>query len=147
MQILPAMKATLQIAVYEKMPQDGPLSYAHLTDMYDRATGQHMSYGKLCRWIGWMQCAVVASGSAALEQMKQINASFKGDGPLWRHRERGSDYEVVDHDASLQCSSAPEIERHFEGKTFTVYRSQETGKIFLRPTDEFMDGRFEKIGE
>jgi len=66
-------------------------------------------------------------------------------GEQWRHKKRGTVYEVVTHDASLQFASAPEIEETCDDLTFTVYRSLDTGAMYVRPTEEFMDGRFERV--
>lgn len=77
MHVLPAMEATMKLADPRRMPVEGALSHAHLADMLARARAKDMSYGKLCRWLGWMQCAVAASGCATLEDMKQINMTNK----------------------------------------------------------------------
>lgn len=50
----------------------GPLDMKHLRDMRGRIT-EDMSRGKLGRWLGWAQAAVVASGCATLDDMKEIN--------------------------------------------------------------------------
>lgn len=63
----------------------------------------------------------------------------------WRYKKRGSVYEVLTNSASLQCSAAPEFEDMFEEDDWTVYRNVETGAIWVRPTPEFMDGRFERV--
>lgn len=68
-------------------------------------------------------------------------------GEQWRHKTRGTTYEVVTHSASLQCSAAPDFEEMFDDDTFTVYRSLDTGAMYVRPTPEFMDGRFERMNE
>jgi hypothetical protein len=64
---------------------------------------------------------------------------------LWRHKKRGTVYEIITQDASLQCATWPEMEEMFDDDTFTVYRSINTSAIYVRPTPEFMDGRFEKV--
>lgn len=63
----------------------------------------------------------------------------------WRHKKRGSVYEVVTQAASIQVSAAPDIEERYGHVPWTVYRSIETGLLYLRPTEEFLDGRFERI--
>ena len=63
----------------------------------------------------------------------------------WRHKKRGTVYEVVTDSALLQCSNAPPVEKLFEGDTFTVYRSVDTGAFYVRPTADFLDGRFEQL--
>lgn len=59
----------------ERMPEvDGPTGRAHVTSMLDRVEGDAtMSHGKLCRWLGWIQCALTAHGVADLDTMKQHN--------------------------------------------------------------------------
>ena len=64
---------------------------------------------------------------------------------LWRHKKRGTTYEIIDDSASLQCAAAEEFERMFEDDSWTVYRNINTGAVYVRPTEEFLDGRFEKI--
>jgi hypothetical protein len=65
--------------------------------------------------------------------------------PRWRHKKRGTIYEIVTDGAMLQCSAAPDVEKAFENDTWTVYRNIATGAIYIRPTEEFLDGRFEII--
>ncbi len=66
---------------------------------------------------------------------------------VWRHKKRGTHYEVLTDRASLQCSAAEEFERMFEDDVWTVYRNIETGHVWIRPTEEFLDGRFERLAE
>ena len=63
----------------------------------------------------------------------------------YRHKKRRAVYEVITEYASLQCSAAPEFESKFEDDYWTVYRNIKTGAIWVRPTEEFMDGRFERV--
>lgn len=65
----------------------------------------------------------------------------------WRHKKRGTVYEILTDNASLQCSAAPEFESMFDDDHFTVYQNVATGAIYVRPTEEFQDGRFERIEE
>lgn len=66
-------------------------------------------------------------------------------GERWRHKKRGTIYEIVTDTASLQCSAAPEFEAMFDDDHWTIYRSELTGAMYVRPTPEFMDGRFERV--
>lgn len=66
-------------------------------------------------------------------------------GTRWRHKKLGTEYEIITETASMQCSAAPGFECQFEDDHWTVYRSVRTGAMWVRPTAEFMDGRFEKI--
>lgn len=77
MNVLAAMEETVRLAHKSKMPSSGPLGYAHIAGMLTTMQESKFSYGKLCRWLGWAQCAVVASGSASLEDMKFINMRHK----------------------------------------------------------------------
>lgn len=65
----------------------------------------------------------------------------------WKHKKRGTIYEVLTDTASIQCSAAPEVEEIFGEDDWTVYRNVETGAVWIRPSEEFLDGRFEKIAE
>lgn len=62
----------------------------------------------------------------------------------WRHKKGGTLYVVLFDAARLLCSSAPALEEQFTEKTFTIYQSVKTGAIYIRPTEEFLDGRYEK---
>lgn len=86
---LAAMQETLTLAQESGMPDiDGfaeGCDYWHLQDMMDRAAaamampGAEFSEAKLGRWLGWMQCAVVAAEiGPTLEDMKQINKRWAG---------------------------------------------------------------------
>jgi hypothetical protein len=75
-----AFEDTLSLAAWRGMP-DSPgstLGFAHISDMYSRIE-DGFSESKLGRWLGWAQCAVVASGVATLEEMKEINLRNSDD--------------------------------------------------------------------
>lgn len=55
-----------------------------------------------------------------------------------KHLKRGTTYDIIGT-AEIQTSGDP-IK---EGDAVTVYRSHETGKLWVRPLHEFYDGRFE----
>lgn len=63
----------------------------------------------------------------------------------YRHKKRGTVYEIISSTVSMQCSAAPEFERQFEDDHWTIYRNVQTGTLWVRPTPEFEDGRFERI--
>jgi len=63
----------------------------------------------------------------------------------WRHKKSGSVYEIITHEAKLQCASDQQLEDTFECDKWTVYKSIKTGDIWVRLTQEFMDGRFDKV--
>lgn len=74
MNVLAAMEDTVRLGFAGgKMPDAGDLSYPHIAGMLIRMKETEMSYGKLCRWLGWAQAAVVASGGATLDDMKRVN--------------------------------------------------------------------------
>jgi hypothetical protein len=58
----------------------------------------------------------------------------------WRHKKRGSTYEEVGR-AKLQAS---DIGGMSDMQPMVVYRGED-GQLWVRPEDEFMDGRFEAI--
>lgn len=43
--------------------------------------------------------------------------------PLWRHKKRGTVYEIVTEHAGLQCSAAQEFEDMFADDYWIVYRN------------------------
>lgn len=69
-----AFDALVSLAQHRNMPEmpGSKLGLAHIRDMRDRITPE-FSEAKLGRWLGWAQCAVVASGTASLHEMKQMN--------------------------------------------------------------------------
>ena len=64
---------------------------------------------------------------------------------LWRHKKRGTVYEIISTTAALQCATAQEVEDQFAGQAWTVYRNIQTKAVYVRPSAEFQDGRFEPI--
>jgi hypothetical protein len=70
---------------------------------------------------------------------------YASPGEQWRHKKRGTVYEIITDTASIQCSAAPDFEERFTDENWTVYRNISTGAIWVRPTGEFLDGRFERV--
>lgn len=54
------------------LPSQATTGPSHLLWMLCRMR-DGMSATKACRWLGWIQCAIVASGAATLEEMKAHN--------------------------------------------------------------------------
>lgn len=67
-------------------------------------------------------------------------------GTLWRHR-KGGTYRVVGVAAARSSVSAPAI----EGMSMVIYTSGSGGHrdsaLWARPLDEFLDGRFTRVGD
>lgn len=64
-----------------------------------------------------------------------------------RHKKRGTTYEVIG-EAEVQISIGDVFDGTrvvCEGDRLTVYRGA-GGKLWVRPSDEFNDGRFEAVG-
>lgn len=61
-------------------------------------------------------------------------------GKRYRHKVRGSTYTVMG-EVTLQTSA-----RVSDGAQLTVYSADETGELWVRPSHEFYDGRFEETG-
>jgi hypothetical protein len=55
--------------------RDDSLTLDHAKDMLTRITPE-FSEGKLGRWLGWIQAAMVANGLATLDDMKSINTKY-----------------------------------------------------------------------
>lgn len=57
----------------DRMEENGDVTGPrHLLWMLGKI-GEGMSATKACRWIGWIQCAIVASGVATMKEMKEHN--------------------------------------------------------------------------
>jgi hypothetical protein len=76
MDVKGAIEASLALAVKERMPVTGAFSYDHLIDMKRRIDESDMSYGKLCRWLAWMQAALYHSDLVDLEGLKNLSRGF-----------------------------------------------------------------------
>ena len=58
---------------------------------------------------------------------------------LWKHKKRGGIYQVLGV-GELQSSNLPNI----EGVELVAYKGTD-GKLWFRPKQEFLDGRYEPI--
>lgn len=58
---------------------------------------------------------------------------------IWRHKKRGSTYDIIGH-SELQTDQPAQ-----EGDVLVAYRCRETGRLWTRPFQEFYDGRFERL--
>lgn len=64
-------------------------------------------------------------------------------GTKWRHKKRGSEYTIIAI-AQGQCSSESiGMYLGIENEEFVVY--QNNHGTWVRPIDEFLDGRFEEV--
>src|SRR5271170_4292428 len=79
MNAMKAMEQTVKFAFDRGMKTGGCLGYDHIAGMVIKMQSGNFSYGKQCRWLGWMQAAVVAAGCADLEDMKAINKLNSAD--------------------------------------------------------------------
>lgn len=77
-----------------------------------------------------------------LEQFKEQQLAKSADSIIIaRHIKRGSEYHVAPFTVSLQSSAGPVP----EGTRLTIYVSSLGFDGFARATEEFNDGRFEKV--
>lgn len=58
----------------------------------------------------------------------------------WRHRKRGTSYDVLTSVAEAQCATGPIN----DGDHVTLYQGGD-GNWWVRKTSEFQDGRFERV--
>lgn len=75
------------------------------------------------------------------EQLDQLRSEFVAlQAPrrvTWRHVKRGSEYVVLAR-GELQSSAGPIP----EGTRLITYQGTDDGRVWVRPVDEFEDGRF-----
>lgn len=57
-----------------------------------------------------------------------------------RHLKRGTTYTVIGY-GKFQTA----IHTAYDNEPVTIYRADKDGRLWVRPTDEFNDGRFEDI--
>lgn len=72
-----AFRATIRIAEQSGMPElpGSDLGLHHLRSMLEVVNSKEFSEGKLGRWLGWAQCALVAANvGVTLDDMKALNA-------------------------------------------------------------------------
>jgi nucleotide-binding universal stress UspA family protein len=59
---------------------------------------------------------------------------------IWRHKKRGTLYAQLGS-ANLQSSAGPVL----DNDEVVAYIGLDDGRMWVRPTDEFLDGRFEAV--
>ncbi|AOS95091.1 hypothetical protein AN480_27355 (plasmid) [Mycobacterium intracellulare subsp. chimaera] len=79
-----AFRETIALAEQHGMPEhhaEAPeLGLAHLQWMYQHIQAANFSGEKLGRWLGWAQCAVVATTpGVTLDDMKALNATTRSE--------------------------------------------------------------------
>lgn len=57
-------------------------------------------------------------------------------GSIWKHLKTGGLYRVLDH-VFIEATAEPAV----------LYISMDDGRKWVRPTKEFLDGRFEKVSD
>ena len=72
--------------------------------------------------------------------LAQIDAALAGDGPRWRHKKRGTTYRVL-HEGTMSSAKVSVV----DDEPMVVYQAESDGRIWVRPTAEFYDGRFEVL--
>ncbi|MBY3433125.1 hypothetical protein HFN89_02880 [Rhizobium laguerreae] len=81
----------------------------------------------------------IASGTAGPPSLWEFVARLLPTARNVRHRQRGSDYDVMREEVSVQCARPVQ-----EGDLLTVYVEPD-GRGWARPKDEFNDGRFQTL--
>ena len=88
----------------------------------------------------WETVFALREGRAVVEPRKVGHAV---DPIVYVHKKRGGRYEVLHDSVMLQIIGSD------DKRMMVVYRSLDDGKIYTRPRDEFLDGRFtqETVGD
>ncbi len=58
----------------------------------------------------------------------------------WRHKKRGTVYVEIAR-GCMQTAEAPKL----DDQSVVIYQAEDGGCIWVRPTYEFEDGRFERV--
>lgn len=90
------------------------------------------SAGLLMIGIGCL-AAVVVIGGLILMSRKDRYEDMRGT--LYRHLKTGGHYYVETDEATIEKT----------GERAVVYTSVKDGRVWVRPFDEFNDGRFERV--
>jgi len=61
-------------------------------------------------------------------------------GSRWQHAKRGTYYTVINH-GYFQCS----LFEAYDCEPVTIYEAEDNHSVWVRPTAEFLDGRFIQI--
>lgn len=69
---------------------------------------------------------------------------LEGGGPYYRHVRRGSRYEALTTHARLSLSDPRFC---VDGAEVALYMDVDNGGVWVRPTVEFLDGRFQQVTE
>jgi len=71
---------------------------------------------------------------------RQVPFDKRGAQMRWRHKKRGTTYDIVGV-AALQTADPTTLR---DNKVMVVYQGED-GQLWVRASDEFHDGRYEKI--
>lgn len=82
----------------------------------------------------WNRLAMRAALTAVADALRPMLGT---GGARWRHKKRGTTY-VELHRAELQHADP-----RFDCLPLVVYQCEKDGRVWVRPVDEFEDGRFE----
>jgi len=113
----------------------------------DRLRSDVMRHRLLLRGIAAdMRRALTPGGSSKglVWAAEAISNELTRGGPRWRHNRRGTTYEVLTHGAKLNVSDEVWL---VDQADVTVYVDVESGRVCVRASGEFLDGRFTQIEE
>lgn len=85
---LDALRETVRLAEERGMPEmpGSELGLAHLRSILSTVNKSKFTDAKLGRWLGWAQCALVASGvGVTLDDMKALNLRHKDTNRIALH--------------------------------------------------------------
>lgn len=77
-----ALRETIELAEQHGMPEcpGSDVGLNHLRSMLETVEKSEYSDAKLCRWLGWAQCALVAANvGVTLADMKALNMKCAAD--------------------------------------------------------------------
>lgn len=115
-----------------------PIGNQGISD-YQREIARNMAEG----FAAWN-----AARQEALPSDEPASSPAGGEVRRVRHKKRGTTYRVL-HGAVMQSTHWRDT--HYkvpaDGRTVVVYQSEDDGSVWVRPAEEFEDGRFEALSQ
>lgn len=100
---------------------------------------------------GWMSEARFEEARAAIRAAHRVQPKQDAPSPTHRHKKRGTEYVLIGigkmQAEHWMTSGYPPANEYVDMREVAIYRSVDDGSLWVRPREEFEDGRFEEISK